>query len=138
MNEGLPGSSFRKVAVLLFQIACDLSAELQQRYFTHFGIVLGRKDTFFRIQQTLLGFAHLNARQIPQQVAFFRYFVVLFGRDEILSFQVEQADIVSVCLPEIAQVSAQPLFQLVAGELRVTDCQTGVLFSLCGGSRRIC
>lgn len=115
-------------AAELFQVFRDFSADLQEGYFAHLRVVFRRKNPFFSIQQTLLCFTHFDTRQVSQQIAFLGYFMVFFGSNEVLSFQIQQAEIVPVGLPKVAEVSTQSLFQFITLQLGVADSQTGIAF----------
>ena len=58
-----------------FQIHRDFSAQLEERDFTHFGVILGREDAFFGIEQALLCLTHFDTGQISQEITLFGYLV---------------------------------------------------------------
>ncbi len=67
--------------------------------FAKFGVVLGHKDAFFGIEETLLGLAHFDSGEVAQEVAFAGDIVVLLCGYQILAFQGEEAEVVFVGLP---------------------------------------
>ena len=109
-----------------FQIHRDFSAQLEERDFTHFGVILGREDAFFSIEQALLCLTHFDTGQISQEITLFGYLVILFGGYQVLAFQVQQAEVVTVCLPQVAQVGTQGLLYLLAFQLGVADGKAGI------------
>ena len=86
-----------------------------------------REDTFFGVEQTLLCFAHLDTGEVALHVAFDGDVVVVACCDEVLALQVEQVQVVFVCLPHVHEVGAQALFQLLVGEFGVLDFQACVV-----------
>ena len=85
-----------------------------------------RENAFLGVQQAFLGFPHLDARQVAEQVALHCDFVVLGRCDEVLLFEFQQFEIVAVSLPEVGQVGPQRQFELLPGELGVFDLDAGV------------
>ena len=72
--------------------------------FAQLGVVFCHQDTLLGIEEGLLGFAHLYAREVAQHVALVGNVVVFLRCDEVLAFQGEQAQVVLVGLPEVGQV----------------------------------
>ena len=79
---------------LSFQILRNLPADLKQGDFTHFRIILGGKNALLGIEQALLGFAHLDSRQVAQEITVFGYLMILLGRNQILTLQAQKAEVI--------------------------------------------
>lgn len=64
------------------------------------------------IEQALLGLAHLDARQVAEQITLHGDLVILVRGDEVLLLELEQLHVVAISLPEIREIGLQRQFEL--------------------------
>ena len=72
-------------------------------------------------------FAHLDSGEITQHITFHGNFMVFLGCYKILTLQLQHLQVILVCLPQIAQVGTQSLFQLVALQACILNGNPGIV-----------
>ena len=95
------------------QVVHNAATELQKRNFANLRIVFSHEYAFFGIEQALLCLAHFDARQVAQHISFHSDVVVFLRRNQVLSFEAQQSEVVLVSLPQVGQVGLQCQFCLL-------------------------